>query len=201
MLPHPQINPDEANLMVRWILSLEPGKAAPAMNRGLRGEISVPNERRLRGGVIEAAYTDGGKGNVGPLGAVAKVRLLSRRLQAESGSVKGARILSGENSQDGFVGSIDHSHQVDFGKLQLSTSGSLTARVSSGGQGGTIEFRDGSPSGPLVASVEVKPTGAWGNWVELNAPLRIKAPVDLVAVFVNPGKGGLMNLDWVQFNP
>ncbi|QJE97098.1 PQQ-dependent sugar dehydrogenase [Luteolibacter luteus] len=200
MLPHPQINPDEANLMVRWIFSLEPGKAAPAVNRGLTGELTVPNERRLRGGQLEASYTDAGKGTVGSLGSSASIRLLPRLLQAESGKVQGAKVLSGSGAQGQFIGSIDHGHRLDLGKLQLDDSVSLTARVSSGGQGGVIEFRDGSASGRLVAKLEVKSTGAWDKWEEVTAPLEVKGPVDLVAVFVNPGKGGIMNLDWVRFN-
>lgn len=201
MLPHPQINPDEANLMVRWIFSLEPGKASPAMNRGLSGELTVPNDRGLRGGAIEAAYTDGGKGVVGSLGSSASVRLLSRRVQAESGTVQGARVIGGEGSQGQFVGAIDHGHRVGLGKLNLSDSSGVTVRASSGGQGGFIEFHDGSADGPLVAKLEVKPTGGWGRWQEFTVPLELKKPVDLVVVFSNPGKGGLMNLDWVQFNP
>jgi cytochrome c len=187
--------------MIRWIFSLEPGKASPAMNRGLSGELTVPNDRRIRGGTIEAAYMDGGKGLVGSLGSSASVRLLSRRIQAEGGSVQGARVLGGEGSQGQFVGGIDHGHRVALGKLNLADSSSATVRASSGGQGGFVELHDGSVDGPLVAKVEVKPTGGWGSWRELTVPLELKKPVDLVVVFTNPGKGGLMNLDWVQFNP
>jgi cytochrome c len=64
-----------------------------------------------------------------------------------------------------------------------------------------VEFRSGSKTGPLLANVEVQPTGSWEKWVELNAPLQsVSGRNDIYAVFVNPGKGGLMNLDWVQFN-
>jgi hypothetical protein len=39
--------------------------------------------------------------------------------------------------------------------------------------------------------------------VEKSAPLKADAKperADVFAVFVNPGKSGLMNLDWIQFN-
>jgi cytochrome c len=201
MLPHPQVNLDEANLMVRWIFSLEPGETAPAVNRGLKGELTVPDDPKLTGCVIDAAYTDAGKGLVGSIGTTASVRLLPRHLQAETGKVADARLLGGSGSEDRFVGAINHGSTVSFGKVQLSDTASVTARASSGGQGGTIELHDGSPGGPLVAKIEAPPTGAWDQWKEFNAPLQIKGPVDLVVVFVNPGKGGLMNLDWLQFNP
>jgi cytochrome c len=201
MLPHPQINLDEAHLIVRWIFALEPGKASPAMMRGLSGEITVPSSPEPLGGILDAAYTDTGKGMAGPLGGSAQVRLLARKLQAESGKVEGARLLGGEGSEGQFVGAIDHGHRISFGRVQLQDSSTVSFRVSSGNVGGFIELRDGSADGPLLAKVEVKNTGAWGNWVELTAPLETKGSVGLSAFFVNPGNGGLMNLDWLRFNP
>jgi len=49
--------------------------------------------------------------------------------------------------------------------------------------------------------VEVKPTGGWDKWVELRSPLSTGYRGDVYLLFLNPGKGGLMNLDWIQFNP
>ncbi|MDB6149829.1 MAG: Carbohydrate binding family 6, partial [Chthoniobacter sp.] len=76
-------------------------------------------------------------------------------------------------------------------------------RASSGNVGGTIEFRLGAPDGALLGSVEMPNTGGWDKWIEktavgINLPA---ASADVYSVFVNAGKGGLMNLDWVQFNP
>ncbi len=201
MLPHPQVNLDEAHLIVRWIFSLEPGKTGPALMRGLEGDLKVPDDKRLQGGVIEATYTDGGKGVASPLAATASVRLLPRRIQAESGKVEGARLLGGEGSQGQFVGSIDHGHSISFGSVHLENSSSVTLHASSGNVGGVIELRDGSASGKLIARAEVPNTGAWGNWRDFKVPLEVKAPVDLKVFFVNPGKGGLMNLDWLEFDP
>jgi len=50
--------------------------------------------------------------------------------------------------------------------------------------------------------VEVTNTGAWEKWIDLTAPLQPATNrADLYILFTNPGKGGLMNLDWLQFNP
>ena len=86
--------------------------------------------------------------------------------------------------------------------------------MASGGQGGRIELRAGmgqvlkteppqagKPSGELLAQVDVQPTGGWDKWVELQSPLSTSYRGDVYVVFVNPGKGGLMNLDWIQFDP
>ena len=77
----------------------------------------------------------------------------------------------------------------------------VIARVSSAGAGGRIELRAGSKVGAtFCASFEVAPTGGWETWTELSAPLGAHPPrTDLYVCFVNPGKGGLMNIDWLQF--
>ena len=73
--------------------------------------------------------------------------------------------------------------------------------ASSGGSGGKIELRVGAPDGPLMGTVDVPVTGGWDKFVERQAPLTppSKERGDVYAVFVNPGKGGLMNVDWIEF--
>ena len=87
--------------------------------------------------------------------------------------------------------------------MNLAEVGGFTARAASGNVGGAIEFRAGSPTGALLATLAVPNTGGWDKWIEPKASTAAKAPAertDVYAVFVNPGKGGLMNLDWVQFD-
>lgn len=199
MLPHEALNPDQARMMVRWIFALEPGKLGDNLQRGLAGEVTAPQERQMREGLLEAAYTDAGRGSAAPLTARATVKLRSRRLEAEFADAKqGLRVLGN------FLGAIDHMHHAMWRSINLTQCASVTFRVASAGQGGMIELRAGQPDGPLVAQLKVEPTGGWEKWIELEAPLRhahgVKPRTDVYVVFVNPGKGGLMNLDWVQFN-
>ena len=197
MLPHENLNPDQVRMMVRYIYSLKPGQAGANLTRGLAGAVTAPTDEQIREGLLEASFTDAGQGAAAPLSGRATVRLRSRRLEAEFAEEKhGLKVLGN------FLGAIDHGHYARFDGLNLSNSGSVTLRVASAGQGGKIELRTGSLEGPVVAEVLVHPTGGWEKFVEKTIPL---APVetrgDLYVVFVNPGKGGLMNLDWVQFNP
>jgi cytochrome c len=197
MLPHPSFNPDQARLMVRWVFGLESGKGGANIIRGLSGELRAPAEDRIRVGLLEAAYTDGGHAPAGSLSGKTTVKLRYRRLQAELADEK-----KGLKALGNFLGAIDHGHYARFDRINLSDCGSATFRVASAGQGGKIELHSSSPDGPLLAEVEVKPTGGWDKWMELSAPLPAATNrADVFAVFVNPGNGGLMNLDWVQFNP
>ena len=196
MLPHESLNPDQARMMVRWVFGLEPGKGGANTIRGLAGEVKVPGDEKLRAATLEASYTDQGRKPAGSLQGKAVVKLRSRRIEAELTEEKsGAKVLGK------FLGAIDDGHYARCANLNLNGSSSVTFRVASAGHGGKIELHLGAPNGPLLSDIEVKPTGSWDKWVDLTAPLRAN-PMrgDVYVVFVNPGKGGLMNLDWLQFN-
>lgn len=198
MLPHESLNPDQVRMMVRWILALQPGKAGAGLVRGLTGELKAPKDDRTRAAVLEATYTDSGRGPAGALTGKASVQLRHRRLEAELADEKSGLKVLGNN-----LGAIEHGHYARFANVNLRDSARVTARVSSGGPGGKIELRSNSPTGPLLAELGVQPTGGWEKWVELKADLQPAATNRgaLYVLFVNPGKGGLMNLDWIQFEP
>jgi hypothetical protein len=86
--------------------------------------------------------------------------------------------------------------------VPLKDVGGFSVRVASGGVGGDIEFRQGTVDGALLATIHVDSTGGWDKWIELkSAPMPpTETRADIVVVFKNPGKSGLMNLDWVQFD-
>ena len=102
------------------------------------------------------------------------------------------------------LGAIDDKHSVRFADIDLATVGSITARASSGNVGGRIELRAGSATGDLLGSVDIPNTGGWDKWIEAKTALAANAPqtrTDIFVVFTNPGKSGLMNLDWLRFDP
>lgn len=197
MLPHPQHSVDEVNIMLRWVFGLEKGKGGPALLRGLTGEVTAPKDDQGGLFVLEATYADAGRAPAGSLSGKASVTLRSRRLDAEHGDVQGPKRMGN------VIGAIDHGHHVRFAGIDLAQVGGFTVRASSGNVGGTIEVRAGSPTGELLASIPVPNTGGWDRFIEPAA--RIATPregrTDLHVVFVNPGKGGLMNLDWIRCEP
>jgi cytochrome c len=204
MLPHPQHTTDEATIMLRWVFGLEKGKGGTVLARGLVGEVTAPKEVKSGSFVLEATYTDAGRTPARALSGKAAVALRARRVEAESGDISGPRI-GGDGNASGkkSLGSINDKHFVKFAGINLPDAGGITVRASSGNVGGTVEFREGSPQGALLGSVEIPNTGGWDKWVEKSVSFTTQPASrgDVVAVFVNPGKGGLMNLDWVQFDP
>jgi glucosylceramidase len=88
---------------------------------------------------------------------------------------------------------------VDFG---TGVSG-VRARVASGGNGGTLEFRLDSPSGTLIGSVSIPVTGGWQNWQTVSGAVSGASGLhELYVVFKEvPGKGtpAIGNLNWFAF--
>ncbi|MEV6786616.1 ThuA domain-containing protein [Streptomyces sp. NPDC051098] len=100
---------------------------------------------------------------------------------------------------------IEDGDWIRFDPVHLKGIDSVTVGAASGGLGGTVEFRSGSPTGSLLGSVSVPNTGDWGNVVSPTTPLKfagITAP--LYAVFSNPqwtaDKPDLFAVDWLHFN-
>ena len=207
MLAHQQHTSDEIAQMVSWVFSLERGKTGGAGGqRGLSGEVIASKDGGVKVAVLEASYTDNGRGEAPPLTGKARVQLRLRRVEAEGNeSLGGCKTLGSKLASGGkFLGSIGHGSSATFKDVPLKQVGGFTCRVASGGAGGKVELRLGAADGALLGEVEVKPTGGWDNWVELKAPRlaieNVPDRADVYAVFVNPGKGGLMNFDWLQFD-
>nr|WSW65235.1 carbohydrate-binding protein [Streptomyces sp. NBC_00995] len=100
---------------------------------------------------------------------------------------------------------IEDGDWIGMGAVPPGNVASVTVRASSGGIGGTVEFRAGSPSGSLLGSLDVPRTGGWDRPASPTARLRGAAGgVRLFAVFVNPdwsaGTADLFALDWLRFN-
>jgi glucosylceramidase len=94
-------------------------------------------------------------------------------------------------------GSWAQYRDIDFG-TGVST---LSARVASGGSGGTLEFHLRSPFGPIIATATVPVTGGWQNWTTVSAPVsRVQGLNSIYVVYrATAGPNGIANLNWFQF--
>ncbi len=205
MLPHPQHSIDELHQMVRYIFSLEPGQGSPGLTRALAGEAAAPADPDITSAVLDASFTDAGRDAVPAIVGQTSITLRSRRIEAEQATgISGAAIQDVEGaSGKKAIGGIGHLHSLKFSGIPLDQSGAITCRTASGGAGGTIEVRAGKPDGELLASLDIKPTGAAGHWIETTAPLPPGQPrSDVFLIFLKPGVDReMMPLDWVRFEP
>jgi cytochrome c len=197
MLAHPQHTEDEVAIMLRWMLALEKGKGGPTLTRGLEGQLTAPKDNKPGTLLLEAIYTDAGAGVAGALSGKATVRLRHRKLEAES-----AEITNAKNTGKA-VGSTQHGTTLKYAGLNLADTKNIKINASSGGgaKDSQIEVRLDSPTGPIVATVDIAHTGDWGKFKENKAKLTpTPGRHDVYLVLTNPKKGGgLMNVDWVEF--
>ncbi|KAA9375992.1 MULTISPECIES: ThuA domain-containing protein [Microbispora] len=82
---------------------------------------------------------------------------------------------------------------------QVNTQGAKTfsARVSSGGSGGTIQIRSGSQNGTVLGQVAVSSTGSWDTFTTVSTALTGSASGPLYLVLTGNGTGYLYDLDTI----
>ncbi len=87
---------------------------------------------------------------------------------------------------------------VDFG---AGPPTSVLTRIASGAStGGTIRYRLDSPTGPVVATVPVTPTGGWQNWTSVTVPAGGATGVHrLYLTFTGDTVADFVNVNWFQF--
>jgi hypothetical protein len=119
----------------------------------------------------------------------------SSRVEAESfSSQSGTQKVTDPNAHGGVkVGFVDGGDWVGFANVNPSGQTLFTARVASGGPGGTIAVRTGSATGPVLGSVTVPNTGGYGNFVEVSTAITAGSG-PLYLVFTGTG-GGLFDVD------
>ncbi|WP_217180464.1 PQQ-dependent sugar dehydrogenase [Streptomyces sp. AC495_CC817] len=154
-------------------------------------------------GVFDAEYTDGGGGGQEPLTTHDQNVVQPTHRQAEHyGDSSGIAVQSKPTAHGGkTVGDISNGDWISFEPYVLSNATKITARVSSGGAGGKLEVRAGSPTGRLLGSATVPVTGGWDTFQDVTANLS-RAPrgtTTLYLVFKGSGSGGLFDVDDFTF--
>ena len=152
MPPHPGLTLDEARTIVRAMLSI---KEEVFRNLPLSGRYTprVPPQETGSGVfLIHAAYTDNGADGLPPLTADAIRVLRSPLIMARNADVK--RGVTGEVAFGGIERGVKAAPEsyIGFKEIGLSGVSKLALWLGSVDVGGTIEIRQGSPTGTLLAS-------------------------------------------------
>ncbi|ELS57872.1 PQQ-dependent sugar dehydrogenase [Streptomyces viridochromogenes] len=154
-------------------------------------------------GVLDAEYTDGGGGGQAPLTTHDQNVTQPRHRQAEHfGNGSGVSVITKDTAHGGrTVGNIHNGDWISFTPYALSNAKKITARISSGGAGGTLEIRAGSSTGTLLGTATVPVTGGWETFQDVTADLS-RAPrgtTTLYLVFKGSGTGALYDVDDFTF--
>ncbi|MFF3785808.1 ThuA domain-containing protein [Streptomyces sp. NPDC001933] len=160
---------------------------------------------------ISAQYEDKGAPGAPALTGSASLTLRTSFREAEhftaTGGAHGGVVTASRADASGGkrLTEIEDGDWIAFDPVNLKHVGSVTVGAASGGIGGSVEFRAGSPTGPLLGEVSVPNTGGWGNPVSPTTALTDPGgTVKLYAVFSNPEwsgeKADLFAVDWLRFN-
>jgi cytochrome c len=214
MSAHPQLTAQQAQDMVRYVLSLAQEKKGPPASQPMQGTYVANKHAPAKGQegsyIFTVSYTDKGGTGVGPLTTKEVVILRSPQVEAESFDAKatGVGTQSPDNSGGlSFINNLKHGTWVSFKNIDLTDVERITYRVAAKEHGGAIEVRVGSPTGKVVSTATVSPTGDNRNFVTVSAPVS-GAPNgvnDLYFVFTSGGaqvvpERNLFNLDWIRFD-
>lgn len=154
-------------------------------------------------GVMDAEYTDGGGGGQAPLTTHDQNVVQPKHRQAEHfGNGSGVSIITKATAHGGrTVGDVNNGDWISFTPYALGNAKKITARISSGGAGGTLEIRAGSSTGTLLGKATVPVTGGWEAFQDVTADLS-RAPrgtTALYLVFKGSGTGALFDVDDFTF--
>ncbi|WP_098026260.1 ThuA domain-containing protein [Streptomyces sp. st115] len=160
---------------------------------------------------ITAQYEDKGAPDAPALTGSTSLTLRTSFREAEhrtatGGANGGADIGSRADASGGKrLIEIEDGDWVSFDPVNLQNVDSVTVGASSGGLGGTVEFRADSPTGKLLGSVEIPNTGGYDKLISPTTELKDPgSTTTLYAVFTNPDwspdKADLLSVDWLHFN-
>ncbi|MFD8373292.1 PQQ-dependent sugar dehydrogenase [Streptomyces sp. NPDC059688] len=153
-------------------------------------------------GVLDAQYTDGGGGGQEALTTHARSVLQPRHRQAEHFGDSSGVTVSARSSAHGakVVGDIHDGDWISFTPYVLSDAKKITARIASGGAGGTLEVRAGSATGTLLGKATVPATGGPDTYQDVTAGLS-RAPRGTTTLYLvfKGGSGALFDLDDFTF--
>ncbi|GIE76400.1 glycosyl hydrolase [Actinoplanes philippinensis] len=152
--------------------------------------------------VFDAEYTDRGAGDQPALTTHTQQILQPRHRQAEHRSSQSGTGLYDKTTAEGgrTVGDIQNGDWIAFQRYALAGESRFTARVSSGGAGGTLSVRAGSATGTVLGTVTVPVTGSYETFTEVSTTLSgVPAGTTTLYLTFQGGAGTLFDVDAFTF--
>ncbi|MFI7231659.1 carbohydrate-binding protein [Nonomuraea angiospora] len=195
---------DCAGVKVTYLLGHDNHTHAITSKNGCEGSITIPTDGEHDAaanlyGVFDAEYTDKG----GLTGHSVRTLQPVHRQAEHFGAQQGIQVANHGGAEGGAtVGFTDNGDWISFEPYVPAGATRITARVSSGGPGGTIEVRAGSSTGTLLGTLTVANTGGWDTFTDVSAALS-NAPGGTTKLFLVfrgvSGQGNLFDVDAFTF--
>ncbi len=153
--------------------------------------------------VFDAEYTDKGANGQPALTTHAQNRLQPAHRQAEHySSQSGTSQITKTGAEGGkTVGDINNGDWIAFQPYALGGVARVSARVSSGGVGGTLTVRAASATGAVLGAMTVPNTGGWETFTDVATNLAgVPAGTTTLYLTFSGGAGALFDLDAFTFS-
>jgi glucose/arabinose dehydrogenase len=153
--------------------------------------------------VFDAEYTDKGANGQPALTTHAQNRLQPAHRQAEHySSQSGISQITKTGAEGGkTVGDVHNGDWIAFQPYALGGVTRVSARVSSGGVGGTLSVRTGSATGAVLGSMAIPNTGGWETFVDVSTALTgVPAGSTTLYLTFSGGTGALFDVDAFTFS-
>ncbi|GAB3845005.1 hypothetical protein GCM10027610_060440 [Dactylosporangium cerinum] len=148
--------------------------------------------------IFDASYTDKGGLTTHAQNILAPKHRQAEHYKTSSGVNKFAKTAA-EGGMT--VGDINNGDWIEFDPYKLNNATSFTARIASGGTGGTLQIRTGSATGAVIGSAAVASTGSWETFATVTGTIS-GAPAgttSLYLTFAGTGTAALFDLDSFTF--
>ena len=204
MPPHPGLSEDDRRAMVDYILSLASSKLPP------RGRAALGRHAGSPGGAyrLTAIYADQPRNGIRSLADTAVLTLRAPRVPVATAlATRGIGLGTGRGSDSTshLLATVyaDTAH-LFMGRLDLTGVSRVTAELRSPAQYPfTLELRDGSPTGALLGSTEVRPA-TQRQWYTQTVPISATGEKALYVVLKTTVQGigqfnNLVTIDALRF--
>ncbi|TDC32970.1 carbohydrate-binding protein, partial [Micromonospora sp. KC213] len=194
---------DCAKVKMTYILGHDSHGHQITSKTGCSGTITIPvdgehDDAANIFAVFDAEYTD----NAGLTTHTQHILQPKHRQAEHYTSSSGIATFDKSTAQGGkTVGNVENGDWIAFEPYKLSNAASFSARVSSGGAGGTLQVRAGSPTGTILGSVAVASTGSWDTFTTVTGSMS-GAPAGTTTLYLTfaGGSGYLFDVDAFTFN-
>ncbi|MEU4291373.1 ThuA domain-containing protein [Kribbella sp. NPDC026596] len=177
---------------------------------GCEGTFPLPGDQGHVGanifGIVTVTYTDKGAPGTGKITTQKVVQLQPKTREAEyfsetggPGSTGGVQVEdTGDTAGGGKnIGFIEDGDWWGWKPTNLTNIDQISLRAASPDAGATVQVRQGSVDGPVVATIQVSPTGGWQTYGDFTAPVSGASLTSGPLYFVKTT--GQLNVNWVHF--
>ncbi len=214
MAAHPSLTQEQANQMVRYILSLggEKQQVEKLAYQGILNSSAHMNGKGEGAYVLTASYTDKGGEVIGPLTSSERVIIRNARIQAENYDkgegapkfpVKAAETPGVEEDMTIVIGSKGGYFMMQ--DIDMTGINTITAKVAFAPgitKGGTMEIRAGAPDGELLGSIELEQSLTRMGLEEIDVAVKsVEGKQDIYFTFdTEEADANVVTvLDWIYF--